>query len=49
MHPPVGVDALLVAGFGLPMNWIVNAAAIGAVLLAGYSRVCVLGDRRLPR
>ena len=40
MHPPAGIDAFLVAGLGLPTNWIVNPVVIGAVLLAGYSRVC---------
>jgi CBS-domain-containing membrane protein len=49
MHPPAGIDAFLVAGLGLPTSWIVNPVVIGAVLLAGYSRVWVLGEHRLPR
>jgi len=49
MHPPAGIDAFLVAAFGLPTSWIVNPVVIGAVLLAVYSRVWVLGEHRLPR
>jgi CBS-domain-containing membrane protein len=49
MHPPAGIDAFLVAGLGLPSNWIVNPVLIGAVLLAGYSRVWALGEHRLSR
>ena len=49
MHPPAGIDAFLVAGLGLPTSWIVNPVVIGAVLLAGYSRVWVLGEHRLSR
>ena len=48
-HPPAGIDAFLVAGLGLPTNWIVNPVLIGAVLLAGYSRVWALGEHRLSR
>jgi len=48
-HPPAGIDAFLVAGLGLPTNWIVNPVVIGAVLLAGYSRVWALGEHRLSR
>jgi CBS-domain-containing membrane protein len=49
MHPPAGVDAFLVAGFGLPASWIINPMLIGAVLLAGYSRVWAFGEHHLPR
>jgi CBS-domain-containing membrane protein len=48
-HPPAGIDAFLVAGLGLPTNWIVNPVVIGAVLLAGYSWVWALGEHRLSR
>jgi hypothetical protein len=49
MHPPAGIDVFLVAGLGLPANWIVNPVVIGAVLLAGYSRVWVLGEHHFSR
>jgi hypothetical protein len=49
MHPPAGIDAFLVAGLGLPTNWIVNPVVIGALLLAGYSRVWMLGEHCLSR
>jgi CBS-domain-containing membrane protein len=49
MHPPAGIDAFLVAGLGLPTNWIINPVLIGAVLLAAYSRVWALGEHRLSR
>ena len=48
-HPPAGIDAFLVAGLGLPTNWIVNPVVIGAVELAGYSRDWALGEHRLSR
>jgi CBS-domain-containing membrane protein len=49
MHPPAGLDAFLVAGLGMPTSWIVSPVVIGAVLLAGYSRVWVAGEHRLSR
>ena len=49
MHPPAGIDAFLVAGLGLPTNWIVNPVAAGAIPLAGYSRAWAQGEHRLSR
>jgi hypothetical protein len=49
MHPPAGIDAFLVARLGLPTSWIVNPVVIGVLLLAGYSRVWMLGEHCLSR
>jgi CBS-domain-containing membrane protein len=46
MHPPAGIDAFQVAWLGLPAWWIVNPVLIGAVLLAGFSRLWAAGERR---
>jgi CBS-domain-containing membrane protein len=43
LHPPAGVDAFLIAHLGLPWWWIVNPVLIGAVLLAGFSRLWAAG------
>jgi CBS-domain-containing membrane protein len=37
LHPPAGIDAFLVAMYGLPLGWAVKPVMIGAVLLAGFA------------
>lgn len=49
MHPPAGIDAFLVAGWGLPASWTLSPVLIGAVLLAGFARAWSIGERRLAR
>jgi hypothetical protein len=49
MHPPAGIDAFLVAGLGLPMSWAVSPVLIGALLLAGFSRLWAAGGDRLSQ
>ena len=49
MHPPAGIDAFLVAGWGLPMTWTLSPVLVGAVLLAAFARVWSIGERRLPQ
>ena len=50
MHPPAGIDAFLVAELGLPASWILSPVLLGALLLASFSRLWVLGEHRLgPR
>lgn len=48
LHPPAGIDGFLIAEFGLPLGWVVNPVLIGALLLAAFSRLWALGERRLP-
>ena len=47
LHPPAGIDAFLIAYFGLPWSWIVNPVLIGAILLAGFSRLWASGGNYL--
>lgn len=49
MHPPAGIDAFLIAGWGLPASWLLSPVLIGAVLLALFSRLWSMGERRLAR
>jgi CBS-domain-containing membrane protein len=48
MHPPAGIDAFLIAATNLPLGWALNPVLIGALLLAGFSRLWALGSHRLP-
>lgn len=47
LHPPAGIDAFLIAYLGLPWSWIVNPVFIGAILLAGFSRLWTSGSNYL--
>jgi len=49
MHPPAGIDAFLIAGWGLPASWLLSPVLIGALLLALFSRLWSMGERRLAR
>jgi CBS-domain-containing membrane protein len=49
MHPPAGIDAFLVAGWGLPASWTLSPVLVGAVLLASFARLWSVGERRLAR
>jgi CBS-domain-containing membrane protein len=37
LHPPAGIDAMLVAAHGLPAAWLVSPVLAGAVLLVAYA------------
>ena len=47
-HPPAGIDAFLIAATNLPLGWAFNPVLIGALLLAGFSRLWAAGSHRLP-
>ena len=49
MHPPAGIDAFLIAGWGLPASWALSPVLVGAVLLASFSRLWSMGERHLTR
>jgi len=49
MHPPAGIDAFLVAGWGLPTSWVLSPVLVGAVLLASFARLWSMGERRIAR
>jgi len=47
MHPPAGIDAFLIAGWGLPTSWLLSPVLVGAALLALFARLWSMGERRL--
>lgn len=47
LHPPAGIDGFLVPLLGLPSSWMLNPVLCGAVMLAVYSRLWALGEKRL--
>ena len=49
LHPPAGIDAYLIAAFGLPLFWVVSPVLVGAVFLVGYAKVWSAGERWLGR
>lgn len=49
LHPPAGIDAFLVPSQNLPLDWIVSPVLIGALLLAGFAKLWVAGERHLLR
>lgn len=49
MHPPAGIDAFLIAGWGLPASWLLSPVLVGAVLLALFSRLWSIGEHRFAR
>jgi CBS-domain-containing membrane protein len=48
-HPPAGIDAFLIAGWGLSINWALSPVLVGAVLLASFARLWSIGGHRLAR
>lgn len=49
LHPPAGIDAFLIAAFGLPFYWVVNPVLIGAIFLVGYAKAWSAGERWLSK
>jgi len=49
LHPPAGIDAFLIAAFGLPLVWVLSPVLVGAVFLVGYTKVWSAGERWLGR
>ncbi len=47
LHPPAGIDAFLVASYGLGLEWMLNPVLIGALLLTGFALAWRWGERRL--
>jgi CBS-domain-containing membrane protein len=47
LHPPAGIDAFLVASYGLTIDWVFNPVLIGAVLLTGFALAWRWGERRM--
>jgi CBS-domain-containing membrane protein len=47
VHPPAAIDAFLVAIYALPAGWLVSPVLVGAVLLASFSRLWLLAEKRL--
>ena len=49
LHPPAGIDAFLIAAFGLPLMWVLSPVLIGALFLVGYAKVWSAGERWFER
>lgn len=47
LHPPAGIDAFLVASYGLTIDWVLNPVLIGALLLTGFALAWRWGERRM--
>jgi len=47
LHPPAGIDAFMVAAYGLPFDWVLNPVLIGALLLSAFAFVWRTIERRL--
>jgi CBS-domain-containing membrane protein len=39
LHPPAGINAFLIAAYGLPLSWAISPVLVGAIFLVGYKRV----------
>jgi len=39
LHPPAGINAFLIAAYGLPVSWAISPVLVGAIFLVGYKRV----------
>jgi CBS-domain-containing membrane protein len=39
LHPPAGINAFLVAAYGLPVSWVISPVLVGSIFLVGYKRV----------
>lgn len=49
LHPPAGIDAFLIAVFGLPPTWVLSPVLVGALFLVGYAKVWSAGERWLGK
>lgn len=47
LHPPAGIDAFLVASYGLPFDWMLNPVLVGALMLFAFSVAWHAVERRL--
>lgn len=47
LHPPAGINAFLIAAYGLPLSWAISPVLIGALFLVGFKRAWWQFERRL--
>jgi CBS-domain-containing membrane protein len=47
LHPPAGINAFLIAAYGLPISWAISPVLIGSLFLVGYKRVWWLMEQTL--
>ncbi|MGE0701052.1 MAG: HPP family protein [Hyphomicrobiaceae bacterium] len=47
LHPPAGIDAFLIASYGLHWTWAVSPVLVGALLLSAFSYLWRAGEHRL--
>jgi CBS-domain-containing membrane protein len=39
LHPPAGINAFLIAAYGLPLSWAISPVLVGSIFLVGYKRI----------
>ncbi len=49
MHPPAGINAILITSMALGPGWILNPVLAGALLLTAFVHVWRVGERRLRK
>jgi len=47
LHPPAGINAFLIAAYGLPLSWAISPVLVGSLFLVGYKRIWWLMEQRL--
>lgn len=47
LHPPAGIDAFLIAAYGLSLSWAISPVLVGAIFLVGYKRMWLIIEARL--
>lgn len=47
LHPPAGINAFLIAAYGLPLSWAISPVLVGALFLVGYKRIWWILEQRL--
>lgn len=47
LHPPAGINAFLIAAYGLPISWAISPVLVGSLFLVGYKRMWVLMEQSL--
>lgn len=47
IHPPAGINAFLIAAYGLPITWTISPVLVGALFLVGYKRMWWIMEERM--
>jgi CBS-domain-containing membrane protein len=47
IHPPAGINAFLIASYGLTLKWTISPVLIGSLFLVGYKRMWWIMEERM--